>query len=450
MAGKIISVGILSGKEIGFFFGESVPAGLATSSGDAYGSGTSGDAVLGSGTSCLSAYGARTVRQQESSIQTAAWQDGRILYQDKLYEELSFDESAFSLCGVTIGVNFHWERQETQSFAGRLRIIVEGDLLTAVNDIDIEDYLQSVISSEMKATASLEFLKAHAVISRSWLLAQIENRGKAASGVSRDEFVDDGERFIRWQDREDHANFDVCADDHCQRYQGLARIAGNPRAREAVKATAGEILIYDGRVCDARFSKCCGGHSEIFSTCWEGVEVPYLESIHDAPAVGGRDFCDTSDETVLSQVLNDYDLETKDFYRWTVEYDSASLSGLIRSRSGIDFGEKILALEPVERGVSGRIKLLSIKGTARQMIVGKELTIRKWLSESHLKSSDFDIVKEGGKFVLRGRGWGHGVGLCQIGAAVMGHQGYSYREILRHYFPSVEIGYICDIQSPNI
>ena len=159
----------------------------------------------------------------------------------------------------------------------------------------------------------------------------------------------------------------------------------------------------------------------------------------DAPEAGGPDFCDTADEAVLSQVLNEYDLETKDFYRWRVEYGCRELAELIRRRSGIDFGDEIRALEPLERGASGRIWLLRIVGSARTMTVGKELTIRRWLSESHLKSSAFEVSYPDGRIVLDGRGWGHGVGLCQIGAAVMGHRGYPYADILAHYFPGAKL-----------
>ena len=380
--------------------------------------------------------------------QEAEWRDGRVFFDGRLYDDLIFTPelqtasnepfapASFVLSDVTIGVEFHWQRKEAQRFAGALKLMVEGDRLTAVNLIGIEDYLRCVIASEMKATASPEFLKAHAVISRSWLLVQIERRGTVPAG--RPEFVETEDTLIRWADREDHLHFDVCADDHCQRYQGLSRLS-SPKADEAVLSTWGEVLTFEGALCDTRFSKCCGGMTERFSTCWENRDYPYLAPVKDAPAGGGPDFCDTADESVLSQVLNDYDLETKDFYRWRVEYDRRELADLIRRRSGIDFGEEIRALEPLECGDSGRIRLLRIVGSARTMTVGKELTIRRWLSESHLKRSAFEVSYPDGRIRLDGRGWGHGVGLCQIGAAVMGHRGYPYADILAHYYPGAQL-----------
>jgi len=369
--------------------------------------------------------------------------DGRINLDGKLYDELLFD-SPFEIYGVVIGVDFHWQRRETQKFLGKLKFIVEHpssdiSVITAVNIIGIEDYLHSVISSEMKATASLELLKAHAVISRSWLLAQIERRtGGCEKG--RPDFVNKDDCIIRWADREDHANFDVCADDHCQRYQGVTRTyAAAEKVREAIEATWGQVLVSEGAICDARFSKCCGGTTELFSTCWENRDFPYLQPVEDRPSADADDFCNTSDREILSQVLNDYDLETGDFYKWQLRYSASELASLIRKRSGIDFGEEILALEPLERGTSSRIKLLRIVGSARTVTIGKELTIRRWLSESHLKSSAFLVCREGSDFVLEGRGWGHGVGLCQIGAAVMGAKGYTYDQILLHYYPGTRL-----------
>lgn len=388
-----------------------------------------------------------------SGPQCASCRDGKVLFEGRLYEELlfsplhpasedEFQNPVFALDGVMIGVDFHWQRKERQTFAGSLRLIVENGLITAVNVISIEDYLRSVISSEMKATASLEFLKAHAVISRSWLLAQIERKKSCEKG--RPDFVETDDRIVRWADREDHKRFDVCADDHCQRYQGLTRAElfaadAHSTVEKAVKDTRGQILSYRGAVCDARYYKCCGGITERFSSCWEERDYPYLTVVKDAPEGGGDAFCDTTDESILSQVLNDYDLETKDFFRWKVTYGRSELADLIRRRSGIDFGEKIISLDPVKRGPSGRIILMRITGSSRTMTIGKELTIRKWLSESHLKSSAFDVSYDGDIIVLEGRGWGHGVGLCQIGAAVMGARGYSYDEILEHYFPGAEI-----------
>jgi len=363
--------------------------------------------------------------------QTAVFSDGKVLFDGNLFDEVLFEgDGTFLLKDVTIGVDFHWERQEDQRYGGTLKLIPEGSGVTAVNLTGIEDYLLSVISSEMKATASPEFLKAHAVISRSWLLSQIENR--SVSTRERDSFIDTPEKYVRWFDREDHERFDVCADDHCQRYQGLAR-ATTETVRKVIDSTWGQVLTYDGKICDARFSKCCGGIMERFSTCWGDKELPYLQPLRDAPD-GGDDFCNTSDTSILSQVLNDYDLETRDFYRWETRYNRAAVSELMARRSGIDFGI-IKDLIPLERGASGRIKLLKVVGTLRTMEIGKELIIRRWLSESHLKSSAFDVRWDGDTLILTGKGWGHGVGLCQIGAAVMGAQGYEYKDILAHYFP---------------
>lgn len=375
--------------------------------------------------------------------QKVVWADGRINYNGALYDELTFDavtpsslfaEPSFILHDVTIGIDFHWERKQMQKFAGALRFIVTGDKITAVNRVGVEDYLLSVISSEMRGTASVEFLKAHAVISRSWLMSQI---GRRCTGQTASAECPCGDTYIRWFDHDDHADFDVCADDHCQRYQGLGGTVSK-NAREAIDQTWGEVLTYDGEICDTRFSKCCGGVTESFGTCWEDRDVPYLTAHPDAPEDGGDSFCNTDDVNILSQVLNDYDLETGDFFRWQVRYSREALSELIRRRSGIDFGT-IKGLVPVERGASGRICRLRIEGTERTMTIGKELLIRRWLSESHLKSSAFDIEYEGDDIVLNGRGWGHGVGLCQIGAAVMAQQGYTYERILYHYYPGSKL-----------
>ena len=381
--------------------------------------------------------------------QKVEYSQGRISYNGALYDELVFEaqteatmfaEPSFILYGVTIGVDFHWERKVTQKFAGTLKFIVDGGKVTAVNIVGVEDYLLSVISSEMKASAGLEFLKAHAVISRSWVMAQVEHR---QSHVSRtpgpscpvSEPVEGAEEYIKWFDHDDHTLFDVCADDHCQRYQGLTMAVGDT-VRKAVDQTWGLVLTSEGKICDARFSKCCGGRMELFSTCWEDKDYPYLQPLPDtADCVEGGDvFCDTKDEKILSQVLNDYDLETKDFYRWTTEYSRTDVSELVRRRSGIDFGT-IRDLVPIERGPSGRLKRLKVVGDKKTMIIGKELIIRRWLSESHLKSSAFDIKWVGDRLVLDGSGWGHGVGLCQIGAAVMAAKGYSFDRILLHYYP---------------
>lgn len=381
--------------------------------------------------------------------QKVEYSQGRISYNGALYDELVFEaqteatmfaEPSFILYGVTIGVDFHWERKVTQKFAGTLKFIVDGGKVTAVNIVGVEDYLLSVISSEMKASAGLEFLKAHAVISRSWVMAQVEHR---QSHVSRtpgpscpvSEPVEGAEEYIKWFDHDDHTLFDVCADDHCQRYQGLTMAVGDT-VRKAVDQTWGLVLTSEGKICDARFSKCCGGRMELFSTCWEDKDYPYLQPLPDtADCVEGGDvFCDTKDEKILSQVLNDYDLETKDFYRWRTEYSRAEVSDLVRRRSGMDFGT-IRDLVPVERGPSGRLKRLKVVGDKKTMIIGKELIIRRWLSDSHLKSSAFEVHWDGDHLTLDGSGWGHGVGLCQIGAAVMAAKGYSFDRILLHYYP---------------
>ena len=381
--------------------------------------------------------------------QKVEYSQGRISYNGALYDELVFEaqteatmfaEPSFILYGVTIGVDFHWERKVTQKFAGTLKFIVDGGKVTAVNIVGVEDYLLSVISSEMKASAGLEFLKAHAVISRSWVMAQVEHRQSHVSRTPEpscpvSEPVEGAEEYIKWFDHDDHTLFDVCADDHCQRYQGLTMAVGDT-VRKAVDQTWGLVLTSEGKICDARFSKCCGGRMELFSTCWEDKDYPYLQPLPDtADCVEGGDvFCDTKDEKILSQVLNDYDLETKDFYRWRTEYSRAEVSDLVRRRSGMDFGT-IRDLVPVERGPSGRLKRLKVVGDKKTMIIGKELIIRRWLSDSHLKSSAFEVHWDGDHLTLDGSGWGHGVGLCQIGAAVMASKGYTFDQILLHYYP---------------
>lgn len=371
-------------------------------------------------------------------------------------------DSSFTLHTVTIGVDFHWQRSEDQVFKGSLKLICESGKITAVNVLSIEDYLTSVISSEMSATSSEEFLKAHAVISRSWLMAQIGKSRKITAGgkkytaEKRTDF-----EIVRWYDREDHQNYDVCSDDHCQRYQGITR-ASTPVVVNVIRDTYGEVLTYQDSVCDTRYYKCCGGMTELFENTWEPVNHPYLHGIIDNPSppegfetelskediaekwIRGTPaaFCNTSDRKVLSQVLNDYDQETNDFYRWKVTYTQKELSGLVRTRTGIDFGI-VTDIIPLERGVSGRITRLKIEGTMKTMIIGKELEIRKSLSKSHLYSSCFFVEKDESngevRFILHGAGWGHGVGLCQIGAAVMGAKGYSYREILMHYFAGASL-----------
>ena len=397
--------------------------------------------------------------------QAVTYNDGYILWQGRLYDELVFEpihleQAEFEIFDVTIGINFHWERKEDQRFQGAFKIIVEDQKLTGINVISVEDYLTSVISSEMSATASLELLKAHAVISRSWLLAQIEkNKEIYATQSAYSTCKQTDEELIKWYDREDHTRFDVCADDHCQRYQGITR-ASTEIVRQAIEATHGQVLLYDNKICDARFSKCCGGAFEEFQNCWEDIKYPYLARQRDSKSVtelpdltieaeavkwirtSPEAFCNTTDKVILSQVLNNYDQETVNFYRWKVEYSQKELSELIYKRSGIDFGD-IIDLIPVERGTSGRLVKLKIVGSKRTLTIGKELEIRRTLSTSHLYSSAFvvDKVSSTGEpgslpsgFILTGAGWGHGVGLCQIGAAVMGEKGYSYDEILLHYY----------------
>ena len=523
-----------------------------------------------------------------SGKQVVTYDEGKILWNGRRYDELLFEPQheqtdAFELLDVTIGINFHWERKEDQRFLGALKIIVENGKLTGINVIHVEDYLTSVISSEMSATASLELLKAHAVISRSWLLAQIQkNKEITEAQANYSAFTQTDEELIRWYDREDHTRFDVCADDHCQRYQGITR-ASTDIVKQAISATRGQVLTSDGKICDARFSKCCGGAFEEFQYCWEDIKYPYLAQQRDskthatlpdltqeveadrwirtspeafcnttdkkilsqvlnnydqettdfyrwkveytqeelsalilkrsgidygqiidlipiargtsgrlwklkivgtkrtltigkeleirrtlstshlyssafvvdkeelsAEGIPGRfilteAFCNTTDKKILSQVLNNYDQETTDFYRWKVEYTQEELSALILKRSGIDYGQ-IIDLIPIARGTSGRLWKLKIVGTKRTLTIGKELEIRRTLSTSHLYSSAFVVDKEElsaegipGRFILTGAGWGHGVGLCQIGAAVMGEQGYKYDAILLHYYIGASI-----------
>lgn len=404
-----------------------------------------------------------------SGEQEVTYDNGEIQWDGLSYESLVFipfdyDNDAFELKDVTIGVNFHWERKENQRFMGALKFIIEDEKLTAVNLINVEDYLTSVISSEMSATASLELLKAHAVISRSWLMAQIQkNKESASTSAGSSAFTRTDEEFIRWYDREDHTHFDVCADDHCQRYQGITR-ASTDIVKQAIAATRGQVLMSGEKICDARFSKCCGGAFEEFQYCWEDKKYPYLAKKRDLVTETAKlpdltkeaeadrwirtspeAFCHTTDKKILSQVLNNYDQETTDFYRWKVEYTQDELARLIRERSGIDFGQ-IIDLIPVARGTSGRIWKLKIVGTKQTLIIGKELEIRRTLSPSHLYSSAFVVDKEDiaagdvpGRFILTGAGWGHGVGLCQIGAAVMGEQGYKYDQILLHYYTGATI-----------
>ena len=403
--GEPVSVGIVSGQRIDFFLNGTYQA--------------KGENVEGA--------------------QTVEMAEGGLLWHGQQYRELKFTpiptkrDRSFTLADVIIGNGFHWERHQQQTFKGTLRLLVEADKVLAINELGVEDYLESVISSEMSPTSSLELLKAHAVISRSWLLCQMkkrkEERGKRKEGGGFFSFIKKDDELLRWYDGGEHTLFDVCADDHCQRYQG---IVVSDKCAEAVRATRGEVLMYGDELCDTRFSKCCGGRSEEYQYCWEDTPKPYLQSV-ECP------WCNTKDKNVLSQVLKDYDQETTDFHDWTVKYTQQELTELVNRKLKMDLGD-IVDLVPLDRGKSGRIWRLKIVGTKRTFTIGKELEIRRALSESHLLSSAFDVEKTpDGTFELHGHGWGHGVGLCQIGAAVMGHEGKSYRDILLHYYQGAEI-----------
>lgn len=400
--------------------------------------------------------GGHVIRYQE---------DGSVLWNGGAYRELSFTSTDandnFLLHDVVIGINFHWERKETQVFRGSLKFMTEDAKVVAINILPVEQYLESVISSEMKATAGLQYLKAHAVISRSWVLAQMENRRHPScvdDAAEKPAVCVDGRETIikRWYGRSAHMLFDVCADDHCQRYQGITR-ATNPAVAQAVKETYGEVLTYDGKICDARFSKSCGGVSEAYEYCWDDTSYPYLKPVRcdddlteplpdlrvEANAEkwiceSPKAFCNTHDRRVLSQILNEYDQETADFYRWHVRLSQEKMQALILEKQHIHMG-RILSITPLERGYSGRISKLKIEGEAHSLIIGKELEIRRTLSDSHLLSSAFVVDKDGNDFVLTGAGWGHGVGFCQIGGAVMAEKGYSYDKILFHYFTNATL-----------
>ena len=377
--------------------------------------------------------------------QRVTFSEGGLTWNGQQYRELLFtpaegldaDDASFTMSDVTIGIGFHWERRQAQTFQGSLRLVVEAGKMTAINELPVENYLESVIASEMSATSYIELLKAHAVISRSWLLFQKQHHGK--NGQPRDNnffsFVKKEDELLRWYDRDEHTLYDVCADDHCQRYQGIQHATSSKGQGEAaVKATRGEVLVCDGELCDTRFSKCCGGQTEEFQYCWDDTPKPYLRSVADP-------YCEQADRHVCQQVLNDYDQETPDFFRWRVEYTQQELTELVNSKLKLDLGT-ITDLVPLSRGASGRIWRLQLVGTKRSFIIGKELEIRRALSPTHLYSSAFDVERDGNRFILHGRGWGHGVGLCQIGAAVMAQQGHSYRDILYHYYPGAQIATI--------
>lgn len=393
------------------------------------------------------------------------YQNDNIIYSSNEFNfEPYKNDYYFTLKGVTIGINFHWEQKENQKFNGKLKFIIENEKITAINTLPIEEYLTSVISSEMSAKSSSDLLKAHSIISRSWLLAQIEKNKKLSFSKEKYKTLfETEEELIKWYDREEHINYDVCADDHCQRYQGITKLF-EKNSQQAVQETKGLVLYFNDNICDARFSKCCGGISENFENVWEPIEHPYLKMVIDNDKImtefdnnlldenasenwiinSPDAFCNTKDEKILSQVLIDFDQSTKDFYRWKVVYSQKEVSELIKSKSNIDFGE-IIDMIPIERGTSGRLIKLKIIGTKKTLIIGKELEIRRILSKSHLYSSAFIVKKENvindipQKFILSGAGWGHGVGLCQIGAAVMGEKGYSYEKILLHYFRGAKL-----------
>ncbi|MCX6893396.1 MAG: SpoIID/LytB domain-containing protein [Verrucomicrobia bacterium] len=401
-----------------------------------------------------------TARPNGGNIALAG-QDGRELARGPEIRLVPEGDATFVLRDVTIGINFHWERKEDETFEGGLRFLPNDDgTITVINDAGVEQYLRSVISSEMSATAPLELLRAHAITSRSWLVAMLERqkRFKNIGGPAR-RGRESADEILRWYDREDHKLFDVCADDHCQRYHGLTKLI-SPAAAQAVRDTRGVFLVHGGEICDARYSKSCGGRSEVFATAWEDLSVPYLSTVSDAAiehplieseSVAGQwirsspeAYCNTTDGSILRQVLPSFDQETTDFYRWTVTYTQEELAALLHKRSGIDFGE-VHQLEPLQRGPSGRISRLRITGSKRTVVVGKELEIRRWLSASHLYSSAFVVETRGGtggvpgQFTLRGAGWGHGVGFCQIGAAVMASKGFQAEQIVKHYFRGAEL-----------
>jgi SpoIID/LytB domain protein len=390
---------------------------------------------------------------------------GQIVFRDSEGKEIfrrkeillrSESGAFFTVSEVKIGIDFHWQRTQEQSFRGNLLLsVVSESTFNLINKIHLEDYLESVISSEMSAEAPLEFLKAQAIVARSWLVSMLDKKKSARSSTQ----LRNENEIVVWQDVNDHEGFDVCADDHCQRYQGITRIISE-NVRQAIKQTRGMFLTYSGEICDARYYKSCGGQTEIFATAWEGINPGYLKNISDdaeqhPPVCSEADaekwlrgrpqgFCDTTDKELLKNILPPFDQETLNFYRWQAIYTRKDLEEIIQKKSGIDFGE-LKNLTPLERGPSGRIYKLKIEGSKKTMIVGKELEIRRWLSPSHLLSSAFIVSVERtaageiSRFILQGGGWGHGVGLCQIGAAVMASKGFKAEEILTHYFTGAEV-----------
>ncbi|MEW5843148.1 MAG: SpoIID/LytB domain-containing protein [Bacteroidota bacterium] len=431
-----VNIGILSEKEILFdLYGEFISPGLNKHFSGKF--------------KAKSAGGGISIQQESKEIFSG---------KEIVFVPNDLETESFLLRNVMIGKDFHWQKKENQRFRGSLKLIRENENITAVNILPIEEYLTSVISSEMSANSSPELLKAHAIVSRGWLLAQLEKKNRKAVSETMS-----SEEIIRWYDRDDHKDYDFCADDHCQRYQGVTRIV-NEASVNAISETRGLVLTHNDKICDARYSKCCGGITESFENVWEPEKHEYLSSVIDYKfepegteidlrqeksfehwvKSNPNSFCNTSDKKILSQVLVDFDQSTSDFFRWKVEYSQNEISDLIRNKTKIDFGQ-IKNLVPVERGFSGRIIRLKIVGTNKTLIIGKELAIRKALSPTHLYSSAFIVTKENvvddvpGKFILNGAGWGHGVGLCQIGAAVMGELGYSFDEILTHYFQKTKI-----------
>ena len=385
--------------------------------------------------------------------------DSSQTYREKEFFCQSEPEGSFTLQGVLIGIRFHWEREEDQNFSGTLRLVARDDgTLTAINEISVEEYLTSVISSEMSGDAPIEFLKAHAIASRSWLVAMLARAGEKSGSTPKKTIQSEGE-LIRWYDREDHDIFDVCADDHCQRYQGIAKV-NSGRAIEAVDATRGLFILHGEKICDARFFKACGGRTEKFENAWEDKHIAYLESVSDSEVGHPRilteqeaedwilsnpdAYCNTTDQAFLRQILPSFDQETRNFFRWVIDYEREALEQIIRAKSGLDFGA-LLNLVPLQRGPSGRIVKLRIEGSKRTLVIGKELEIRRWLSETHLYSSAFVVMTERDeegipkRFLMYGAGWGHGVGMCQIGAAVMAAKGFNAEQILKHYYQQSEL-----------
>jgi SpoIID/LytB domain protein len=389
---------------------------------------------------------------------------GMLVFTDEAHHEIcrsksirltAHEDSLFTLFNVTVGNHFHWERKEDQTFQGDLILQARKDgTITAINEISLEDYLTSVISSEISSAAPIEFLKAHAILSRSWLLAALDRRKEVKDPfkLAEQRIGKEGE-VMHWYDRQDHDLFDVCSDDHCQRYQGVTKILSK-QAKEAIRETRGMAMTYEDEICDARYSKACGGITEAFDTAWDDKRIPYLESISDAstshPLIRTEEeawgwilsepevYCNTKDEVLLEKILASFDRETKGFFRWRAEYSREDLQEILREKSGFDFGT-LKEIVPLQRGPSGRISRLRIVGSKRSVVVGKELEIRRWLSRSHLYSSAFVVTVEGDRYIFHGAGWGHGVGLCQIGAAVMASRGFTAGEILKHYFRGVEI-----------